>query len=393
MKTQRQPDARSARPLLGGLDAETFLRAYWQKRPLLIRAAVPKIASRLKPTTLMRLACRPEVESRLVRQQRGRWRLEHGPFEPTALQRLPKHGWSLLVSGVNHWLPYADALLRQFDFVPYARLDDIMVSLAPPGGGVGPHFDSYDVFLLQGRGTRRWEVSEQDDLELVEDAPLRILKRFEPSQSWVLEPGDMLYLPPRLAHNGIALSAECMTWSVGFRAPSHQEIAGAFLDYLHDRLNIEGRYADPDLTVPGHPAELPQPMIERLSKVIDDIRWHHAEVLDFLGTYLSEPKPHVFFEPPRRPMSKQRFADKAALTGVRLDARTRLLFSGERFFINGERLKPAPGLRHPLRQLADQRCLPPGRLPDELLALLHEWYLAGYLKLARRPRRSTDHAI
>ncbi len=379
MKTQRQAAINPARRLLGGLDAQTFLREYWQKRPLLIRAAVPNIANRLKPAGLMRLACRPEAESRLVRHHRGRWLLEHGPFEPDALQRLPKRGWSLLVSGVNHWLPYADALLKQFDFVPHARLDDIMVSLAPPGGGVGPHFDSYDVFLLQGHGTRRWEVSEQDDLELVEDAPLRILKRFVPSQSWVLEPGDMLYLPPRLAHNGVALS-ECMTWSVGFRAPSHQEIAGAFLDFLHDRLALEGRYADPDLTVPKHPAELPQLMVERLARVIDRIRWDRADIREFLGVYLSEPKPQVFFQPPRRPMSKQAFAEKAARAGVRLDARTRLLFSGKRFFINGERLEPAPGMRRPLRQLADERSLPPARLPDELIALLYEWYLAGYLR-------------
>lgn len=378
MKTQRKVTASRPRPLLGGLNAERFLREYWQKHPLLIRGAVPGIEGRLNPAGLKRLACREEAESRLVRHQRGRWRIDHGPFAPETLRTLPRRGWSLLVSGVNHWLGYADALLGEFDFVPYARLDDVMVSLAPPGGGVGPHFDSYDVFLIQGLGSRRWEVSDQDDLELVEDAPLRILKRFRPSQSWVLEPGDMLYLPPRLAHNGVALS-ECMTWSIGFRAPTHQEIAGAFLAYLQDRLALEGRYADPDLTVPVHPAELPATMVERLGSVIGAVRWDKTDIRDFLGTYLSEPKPNVFFDPPRRPMSAEVFARSASMAGVRLDARTRLLFSDGNFFINGEHLEMTGQMRRALITLADRRSLPPGRIPAALLPLLYDWYLAGYL--------------
>ncbi|MGQ9686756.1 MAG: ribosomal protein uL16 3-hydroxylase [Thiobacillaceae bacterium] len=380
MKTQRNVPASRPHPLLGGLNAEGFLREYWQKQPLLIRAAVPGIEGRLDPTGLKRLACREEVESRLVRHQRGRWRLEHGPFAPETLRALPGRGWSLLVSGVNYWLGYADTLLSEFDFVPHARLDDVMVSLAPPGGGVGPHFDSYDVFLLQGWGTRRWEVSDQDDLELVKGAPLRILKRFRPSQSWVLEPGDMLYLPPRLAHNGVALS-ECMTWSIGFRAPTHQEIAGAFLAYLQDRLAMEGRYADPDLTVPVHPAELPETMVKRLGSVIDGIHWDRDDIRDFLGTYLSEPKPNVFFDPPRRPMSAETFASSANIAGVRLDARTRLLFSGGIFFINGERVEVPGQARHALITLADRRSLPPERISAALLPLLYDWYVAGYLTL------------
>lgn len=394
MKTQRKPTASAPSPVLGDLSPEAFLREYWQKQPLLIRRAVTGIADRLKPAALRRLACRQEVESRLVRLSRGRWRLDHGPFEAAFLRDLPQRGWSLLVSGVNHWLPYADALLQEFSFVPHARLDDVMVSLAPPGGGVGPHFDSYDVFLIQGRGTRRWEVSDQDDLDLVEGIPLRILKRFRPSQSWVLEPGDMLYLPPRLAHNGVALS-ECMTWSVGFRAPTHQEIAAAFLTYLQDKLALEGRYADPDLTVPEHPAELPQALVERLGRVIDAIRWNRADILDFLGTYLSEPKPNVFFDPPRRPMSAESFAQAAGQSGVRLDARSRLLFSDEAFYINGERLEAAGQVKHALVALADRRGLPAAGIPTDSLPLLYEWYLAGYLSpsqddVANLPKQPHD---
>lgn len=378
MKTWRKESLRPARALLGGLTPAAFVRECWHKRPLLIRQAIPDIDGRLSPDALRRLARRDDCESRLVRHRRGRWSLEYGPFTAEALERLPRRGWSLLVSGVDHHLPYAAALLQAFRFVPHARLDDVMVSLAPPGGGVGPHFDSYDVFLIQGHGSRRWEIADQDDLELVEDAPLRILKRFTPQQSWVLEPGDMLYLPPRLAHNGVALTV-CMTWSVGFRAPSHQEIASAFLDYLQERLDLEGRYADPDLRVPRHPAALPAEMIERLGAVIDRIRWSRRDIVDFLGRYLSEPKPNVFFEPPRRPLSKQRFAERVGREGLRLDPRTRLLFHGLAFYINGERAVVPAAQRRVLVELADRRALPPQTLPQALLDVLYDWYKAGYL--------------
>lgn len=378
MKTRRKELRPDRKTLLGGLGPGDFLRDYWHKRPLLIRQAVPDVVGRLSPADLRRLAMREDCESRLVRHVRGRWSLEHGPFTAAALDRLPRRGWSLLVSGVDHHLPYAAALLQRFGFVPYARLDDVMVSLAPPGGGVGPHFDSYDVFLIQGHGARRWEIAEQDDLELVEDAPLRILKRFTPQQSWVLEPGDMLYLPPRLAHNGVALS-ECMTWSVGFRAPTYQEVASAFLDYLQEGLAIEGRYADPDLRPPRHPAALPAEMIERLGAVIDRIHWSRDDIVDFLGRYLSEPKPTVFFEPPRRPMRRQRFVDKVGTEGLRLDPRTRMLFHGATFYINGERQVVPVAHRRVLAELADRRALPPKVLPDALLAVLYEWYKSGYL--------------
>jgi len=378
VKSRREESQPNRQTLLGGLSPADFLRDYWHKRPLLIRQAVPDIVGRLSPSALLRLAVREDCESRLVRHQRGRWSLEYGPFAAEALDRLPRRGWSLLVSGVDHHLPYATALLHAFRFVPHARLDDVMVSLAPPGGGVGPHFDSYDVFLIQGHGSRRWEIAEQDDLELVEGAPLRILKRFTPQQSWILEPGDMLYLPPRLAHNGVALS-ECMTWSVGFRAPSYQEIASAFLEYLQERLDIEGRYADPDLRVPRHPASLPAAMIKRLGAVIDRIHWSRRDIDDFLGRYLSEPKPNVFFEPPSRPMSMKRFAGRVGSEGLHLDPRTRMLFHGPAIFINGEHVMVSAEQRRTLVELADRRVLPPQRLPDGLLAVLYDWYRAGYL--------------
>jgi 50S ribosomal protein L16 3-hydroxylase len=380
MKKERIPSTSVIDPrrLLGGLGPEAFLRDYWHKQPLLVRGAIPGFGGALTPEGLRELACHPDAESRLVRSARGRWRLDHGPFEAADLHRLPKRGWSLLASGVNHWLPDADALLHAFSFVPYARLDDVMVSLAPQGGGVGPHFDSYDVFLIQGHGARRWEISAQQDLELVEDAPLRILKRFHAEQSWVLEPGDMLYLPPRFAHNGVALN-ECMTWSVGFRAPSHQEIGQAFLAYLQDRIDLPGRYADPTLRRPRHPAALPADMVASLTRVIRNIRWDRRTIEEFLGCYLSEPKPTVFFDPPRPPLGEQPFRAAARRRGVRLDPRTRLLFHRGIMFINGERCDVRPEQREAIALLGDHRVLRPIEIKDDLCPLLYEWYRAGYL--------------
>jgi 50S ribosomal protein L16 3-hydroxylase len=280
-------------------------------------------------------------------------------------------------------IPEGDALLNAFDFLPYARLDDLMVSLAPPGGGVGPHFDSYDVFLIQGLGRRRWEISGQDDLELVDDCPLRILKHFRAEQTWELEPGDMLYLPPKYAHNGVALSDECMTWSVGFRAPGTQEIATQFLVYLQDSICLDGQYDDPDLTPSRHPGRIPSLMAKRLKDMIRAIRWSDGDMEDFVGRYLSEPKPSVFFDPPARPMSFARFAKLAEDRGIALNARSRMLYLGKRFFINGETIEADRDIAAELRILADHRARPAGPLEEDYAILAYEWYRAGYLHPGR----------
>ncbi len=369
--------------LLGGLSPERFLAEYWQKKPLLVRQAIPGFQGLLGQAELFDLACRDDAESRLVRTNRGRWTLDHGPFEPATLDSLPRRGWSLLVQGVNHFLPAADRLLHSFSFAPYARLDDLMVSFAPDGGGVGPHFDSYDVFLIQGLGRRRWEISAQTDLELVEDAPLRILKRFQAKQAWELEPGDMLYLPPKYAHNGIALG-DCMTYSVGFRAPSSQEIATQFLVYLQDKLALAGRYADPRLKRPRHPAEIGEAMLQQIEAMIAKIRWKRTDIADFAGRYLSEPKAHIFFDPPARPLGLAAFRQQAEKHGLRLDSRTLLLFKGSHFFLNGESLRATPDTAAMLRKLADARRLEATALPDDLADILYAWYRLGYLHPAHR---------
>ena len=365
--------------MLGGLAPENFLARCWHKKPLLIRQALPGFKGLLSPHDLMNLACREDVESRLVSQTRTGWRVAHGPFAAKDFTRLPNKRWTLLVQSVDHWLDAGADLLTRFDFIPRARLDDLMVSYAAPGGGVGPHFDSYDVFLLQGLGRRRWRISAQQDMELLPGVPLRILRRLEAEQEWVLEPGDMLYLPPHYAHDGIA-EGECMTYSIGFRAPSAQELAVGFLDWLHEHLDLPGRYADPDLHRQRHPGELSDDLVSQVASLLGGMRWTDADVARFAGSWFSEPKPSVFFEPPARPPGLAAFTRKLARRGVALDRRSRLLFRGRRFFCNGEEVAAPPRSAAALRALADGRRLAPGVYAPALATLLHGWYEAGWLQ-------------
>jgi 50S ribosomal protein L16 3-hydroxylase len=285
------------------------------------------------------------------------------------------------VQGLNLLQPSADAMMRRFDFIPYARLDDLMVSYATDGGGVGPHFDSYDVFLIQGMGRRRWRIGNQKDQTLIDGLPIRILKDFRPVYDWVLEPGDLLYLPPEWAHDGVAVG-ECMTYSVGFRAAPAQELAEQFLTYLQDRIELDGRYRDPDLRCPKHPAEIDGAMIDQVGEILTKVRWDRKTVGDFLGCYLTEPKPHVFFDPPQRPLDRRRFHAALAKRGLQLDARSQLLFAGTHFYINGEAVAIPRADRTALRRLADQRQIVAPDISENGEQLLYEWYRCGFVHLA-----------
>ncbi len=373
--------ANKTTPLLGDISPERFLRAHWQRKPRLIRNAFPQFRDLLTREELMQLACREECRSRLAIKQGRTWQVHHGPFQRKQLRQLPARGWALLVQDVNLVLRAAHDLLMQFNFVPYARLDDLMISLAPDGGGVGPHFDSYDVFLLQGLGKRRWELSTQTDLSLIESAPLKVLKRFKPQRKYVLDPGDMLYLPPGVAHNGVALGA-CMTYSIGFRSPTLQELVSAFLAHLDDDLQIAGRYEDPNLDATATPAQIPSRMTEAALSQINKLDFSRDNVTRFLGRYLTEPQPHVVFNPPSASLSRRSFASALRRAGVELDLRTRMLWSDGYVFINGERIVMDPTQAPRLRPLADRRMLGPGHAvsvseTDQLYA----WYRAGYLLL------------
>ena len=385
--------------LLNHLTPSQFLAEYWQKKPLLIKQAIPNFKGLLSPDELAGLACEEDVQARIVEFKKGKWSAKHGPFDENTFAKLPEkttpnHNWTLLVQSVNHFLPEAAALLQQFDFIPHARLDDLMVSYAPNGGGVGPHFDSYDVFLLQGQGKRLWRISEQTDLTLVEGAPLRILKQFDTAQEWLLEAGDMLYLPPHLAHWGIAVSDagdDCMTYSIGFRAPKNQELATEFLGFLQDKLNqdalkIDGIYQDPDLALQTHPAEISQAMISQVNQNLQKLQWNDtlkngALVGEFLGTYLSEPKSHVVFERNKK-MPLPQFAEKMQQQGLALDFKSQMLFTGETFYLNGEAFTCTNMSANILKTLADKReCVAIHSQDAALLTQLYNWYLAGYIHL------------
>jgi 50S ribosomal protein L16 3-hydroxylase len=256
------------------------------------------------------------------------------------------------------------------------------VSYAVPGGGVGPHVDSYDVFLLQGRGRRRWRISRQRDHDFVPGLPLKILRRFEPEAEWTLEAGDMLYLPPGVAHEGVAES-ECLTWSIGFRAPTDAELVAGFLDFLRDRLSPPGQYGDAGAEPAAHPGEIPAAMQRHAQRVLGAIRWNARDVREFTGRFLTEPKPQVFFEPPARPLARAAFARQGARRGLALDPGSRLGFSGTMFFMNGEAITPPAAARASLRRLADARGLrAPVDAPPPFWEVAYGWYLQGLIHLA-----------
>ena len=356
--------------LLGGLSPKAFLRRHWQKRPLLVRRALPGFAGVIRKSTLLALAARDDVESRLVKRRGRRWQVAHGPLSKRLFKSAGARDWTLLVNGVNQHAEAAERLLRRFAFVPQARLDDVMVSYAAPGGGVGPHFDSYDVFLVQAAGRRIWRLARKRAFECEADAPLRLIRDFVPEEEYLLEPGDLLYLPPGWGHDGVALD-ECFTCSIGFRAPRGAELGAAFLDYLHERGLPDGEYRDPGLKPATRGAQIDARMVDFASKLLRKIRWQRAEVEDFLGRFLTTPKSEVVFSARRRRKSG----------AIELHPKTQLLYRGNRFFINGESFIARPAQRKPLMKLADQRRIQAGVLARAGLSrLISDWREQGYLR-------------
>ncbi len=363
--------------------ARLFLEKYWQKKPLLARGLPGQLGNALDRARMIGLACRDDVESRLVFGARNTWRVEQGPFRKRDFAQLPPRNWTLLVNGLESVLPAARRLQQTFSFIPYARHDDVMASYAVPGGSVGPHFDSYDVILLQGAGTRRWQISRQRDLALVEGAPLKILRRFRSQRAWTVHPGDLLYLPPRYAHHGVAID-ECITWSVGFRAPGRQDMAERFLDFLRDQPRLERAYRDAGLKPQRHPAVIGKQMLRQISEMVKAIRWSETDIERCLGLYLTEPRSNVVFGRAQR-LSASRFAQLAGTRGVQLNLKSRMLTSGNTLFINGEFAQTEAPTRDTLQRLADERRLPPHtRTNTATRALLYEWYRAGYIEIGEQ---------
>jgi len=364
--------------LLGGLTPEQFMKRHWQKKPLLVRQAIPGFKPLLDRAALFALASGEDVESRFVGHGAKGWQFKRGPFERRVLPPLKNPDWTLLVQGVDLHSEPVHALMQQFRFVPDARLDDVMISYATDGGGVGPHFDSYDVFLLQAHGQRRWRIGRQKDLSLVDGLPLKILANFTPEEEFVLDPGDMLYLPPRWAHDGIAVG-ECMTYSIGFRQPNRGELARELLMRLaEDAEDAVGSaaYRDPGQPAVATPGGIPPQMLDfardALQAVLDD----PAELQCLLGEYLSEPKPNVWFNE----------ADSSAGLppgcAVVLDRRTRMMYDERHIFINGEGYRASGRDAALMRRLADERQLPAALLARATAGardLLTQWLEAGWL--------------
>jgi 50S ribosomal protein L16 3-hydroxylase len=367
------PSPDTALPLLGGLTPAQFMRRHWQKKPLLIRQAVADPLAPLSRDALFDLAGREGVESRLIARREGQWTLRHGPFARRALPPLSRPGWTLLVQGVDLHVEAAHELLQRFRFVPDARLDDLMISWASEGGGVGPHFDSYDVFLLQATGRRRWRIGRQTDLSLQPDVPLKILQRFEPEQEFVLEPGDMLYLPPRWAHDGDAVGGDCMTCSIGFRAPQRGGLAGELLQRLGEDIDDPVLYQDPRQPATDMPARMPAGMQAFAMAALQRALARPEAVALALGEVMTEPKPAVWFEEPAQAWHPG---------ALRLDRRTRMMYDTRFVFINGEGIRAGGADARLMRRLADRRRLSAREVlgaSEDAQDLLGDWYEAGWL--------------
>ncbi|MBI3371317.1 MAG: cupin domain-containing protein [Betaproteobacteria bacterium] len=376
------PDASGE--LLGGLSEGEFLRRFWQKRPLLVRGALRGRGLDPGLRTLFRLARRDDVDARLIERSSRGWRVAQAPLERAVLEALGDERWTLLVHDLELHLPVAERLLRRFGFLSWARIDDVMVSYAATGGGVGPHFDSYDVFLVQGPGRRRWQLARPRRWRIENDAPLKLIEGFRAEIEYVLEPGDLLYLPTGWGHDGVALEPG-FTWSIGARAPHAAELASSFLDYLQEHRLPAGEYRDPGRTPAKSPAHIDTDMLRKAEAMLAPLRWRRADVAEALGEYLSSPKAHVFFTPPRKALARSAFGRSLASNRVRLDPRTRLLRRARRFFVNGDGFTPPPAAHAALAALADRRVLDGRTVASGGQAdLIFEWYRRGWVGLERK---------
>ena len=389
------------------------MRRHWQKKPLVVRAAVPElVGSRplLSRAALFKLARTEGVESRLLVRSGASWAMKNGPFSSRGLPPVNKPGWTLLVQGVDGHNAAVHQLLQQFRFVPDVRLDDVMISFASPGGGVGAHVDSYDVFLLQASGSRRWKIAKQKDLSLKPGLPLKILKNFKADEEFVLHAGDMLYLPPHYAHDGVAEAAEgpdgkaldCMTYSIGFKSPAALELASELLhrlaefgedamqaDDAHSAANqklksqpkqSQKRYGDPQQAATANPALLPPSLIDFARNAVNQALQDPMAIACAMGEIMTAPKPDVWFDSAPELNAPDSMLDRHSQ--ISLHARTRMMYDADHIFINGESYRAQGADARLMRRLADQRSLSAPELvkaSNGALQLLSDWRTEGWL--------------
>ncbi len=385
--------------LLGGISPAQFMRRHWQKKPLLVRQALPDFKPLLSRAELFQLAQQDDVESRLivrhgldapaglvasakatrrspVKATAPDWKLSHGPFKKSAFPPVAQPGWTLLVQGVDLHADPVRELMERFRFVPDARLDDLMISWASDAGGVGPHFDSYDVFLLQAAGQRRWRIGRQKDLSLQVGVPLKILTNFVPEEEHVLDPGDLLYLPPGWAHDGIAAGEGCMTYSIGFRVPQRAALAGELLLRMTDAFEDDTLYRDARQEATDTPGAIPSALQAFAHDALQRLLADRESLACSLGEVMTEPKPKVWFEEPEGDWVPG---------AVRLDRRTRMMYDDKHVFINGDGFRAGGADARLMRHLADHRSLTAQqvlRASAGAKSLLSEWHGAGWLHSA-----------
>jgi 50S ribosomal protein L16 3-hydroxylase len=368
--------------MLGGLSPKQFMAEYWQRKPLLVRQAFPGFKPLLSRAELFDLAMNEDAESRMVIGENGgerEWQMNHGPFKKRDFPKLSEPDWTILVQGVDGWSDEVAALMHQFRFIPDARLDDVMISYAADGGGVGPHFDSYDVFLIQAHGQRRWRIGKQKDLSLRDDVPLKILSNFKPQHDWVLEPGDMLYLPPQYAHDGIAVG-ECMTYSVGFKVPQEGELAREMLVRLSEDTDESvgcKLYKDPLQPAVKDSAAIPAEMLSFAHSALTQALSDPKSVSRLLGEYLTEPKANIWFEQSIHPKR---------IGAIELDRRTRMMYDSHHVFMNGESWRASGVEAKLLKLFANQRYLSSSETKEassQLKTLFADWIVAGWVHLKK----------
>jgi len=342
--------------ILGKISNDVFLKKYWQKKPLLIRDAIKNFKSPITEKDLFRIAQNENAISRLIEFKRGIWQVKYGPFKKLDLPKKINTPWTILVQNMNHHLPFAESFLNLFKFIPYARLDDLMVSFATKKGSVGPHFDSYDVFLFQAKGEREWKISEQKKFSLDKKSAIKIITNFKVKNTWVLKPGDLLYLPPNVGHWGVSQSDDCLTYSIGFRAPGTFEIQSKFLDFIQDNLitNKNDLYRDPNLNLQKNPAEINSNMIKKIQRIVNQLRWNTNSINNFIGQLLTEPIEGAVFETSKS-MTVEVFIKDLVKKPLKLNPKTRMLFIKNNFFINGELIEADKKSIMYLKQLANDR--------------------------------------